>query len=145
MSEGAVQERRDHVARSMLPWRSDALTECGRPTSDVAQVITLDELDDRIMRNGEERTVFTVCMTCWQTSSLAARWETNPVGMIAREAVRAGIGHREPSSQPEACRFANELRAIAALIDAHRDEFDRYFAGFESTASFTDRLRQSRR
>ena len=109
------------------------------PTSDVESVITLDELDDRIMRHGAERVVFTVCMGCWQTARIAARWETNPVGVIAREAVRAGIGNRYPSSQPEAARFINELRAIAATIDAHRDEFERHLAGLKWTVSITDR------
>jgi hypothetical protein len=142
MSGVPVQEWRDHVTRSMLPWRSEALTECGCATSDVANVITLNELDDRIMRYREERTCRTVCTRCWQTSNISPRWETNHVGVIAREAVRSGIGDRHPSSQPEAVRFGNELRAIAALIDAHRGEFDSYLAGLESTVSITDRGRR---
>jgi hypothetical protein len=70
------------------------------------------------------------------------RWDTNPVRVIAREAVRAGLGDRQPSNQPEASRFGNELRAIAALIDAHRDEFDGYVAGLEATVSITNHRRR---
>jgi hypothetical protein len=141
MRDEPVHERRDHVARSMLPWRSDALTECGRATSDVANVITLDQLDARIRRDGTERAVLTVCMKCWQTGTIAARWDSNAVGVIAREAVRAGIGDREPSSRPEARRFRNELHAIAALVTAHRDEFDAFLAALESTVSMSDHRR----
>jgi hypothetical protein len=151
MNHEPIQERRDHVVRSMLPWRLEPLTECGCRISDVENVIALDELDDRIERDGLEPTASTVCVMCWQTSRQSARWETNPIGVIAREAVRAGLGgsvradlgSREPSSRPEACRFGNELRAIAALIDAHRDEFDDYLAGLESTVNIRGGRRES--
>jgi len=99
----------------MLPWRSDTFTECGRRTSGVTNVITSDELDDRIRRRGQQEAALTVCSTCSQNRS-PARWDTNPVRVIAREAVRAGLGDREPSTRPEASQFGNELRAIAALI-----------------------------
>jgi hypothetical protein len=87
MNHEPVQERRDHVVRSMLPWRLDPLTECGCQISDVENVIALDELDDRIERDGLQPTASTVCVMCWQTSRQPARWETNPIGVIAREAV----------------------------------------------------------
>lgn len=129
----------------MLPWRTDALTECGRRASDVTNVITLDDLDDRIRCHGHERSASTVCMTCWETSRTAARWETNPVHVIAREAVRAGLGDREPCAEPQAARFGNELRAIAALVDAHRDEFNDCLAALELTASITEHRRRTPR
>jgi hypothetical protein len=109
----AVEEgqERDHVARPTLPWRTDRHTQCDRAADDVASVISVDELEARIQRDGHERTVETTCRTCWDTSRDAARWETNPIGVVAREAVRASIGSRDPSSRPEAVRFAGELRA----------------------------------
>jgi len=95
-------QERDHVARPTLPWRTDRHTQCGRTADDGSSVISVNDLQARIQRDGHERTVETICTTCWDTSRDAARWESNPIGVVAREAVRAGIGSREPSSRPEA-------------------------------------------
>lgn len=138
-------QERDHVARPTLPWRTDRHTQCGRDADDVDSVISVEELEARIERDGHERSLDTTCRTCWETSRDAARWETNPIGVVAREAVRAGIGSREPSSRPEAVRFAWELRATAALIEAHRSEFDGYLAALQSTVSITEHRRKARR
>ena len=138
-------QERDHVARPTLPWRTDRHTQCGRTAGDGSSVISVNDLQARIQRDGHERTVETICTTCWDTSRDAARWESNPIGVVAREAVRAGIGSREPSSRPEAVRFAGVLRAIAALIEAHRGDFDGYLAAHESTISITEHRRKARR
>lgn len=137
----ATDGPRDHVLRAPLPWRTDHLTECGRRSDDVATCITLDDLTARIKKHGKQRTAFTVCITCWNTSANAAQWETNPVGVIWREAQRAGIGSTNPSIRPEAVRLTHELRAIAALIAAHPEEFSDYLTGLRETTSLADHRR----
>ncbi|WP_102144322.1 hypothetical protein [Mycobacterium hubeiense] len=136
----------DHIVRSGLPWRAERLTECGRSANDVASTITLDELKARIEQHGKRRTAFTVCITCWTTAAHAAQWEVNPIGVIGREAQRCGCNFVvDRSHKPEAQRFTAELHAIAALIEAHRDEFDGYITGLAETASLTERRRSKRR
>lgn len=142
-SDEPVPDARAHVARSMLPWRSDLLTECGRRTLDVTNIINSEELEDRIARRGQQQAASTVCPKCWENRS-PADWDTNPVRVIAREAVRAGLGDQEPSTGPEASQFINELHAIAALIDAHRNEFDSYVAALGRTVSITRQQRRRR-
>lgn len=136
-------EPRDHIVRSGLPWRAEQITECGRPTSDVASMITLDQLTARIREHGKQRTAFTVCMTCWNAAGHAARWEANPVGVIGREAQRCGFVV-DRSSRPEAQQFAAELRAIAALIEAHRAEFDGYILGLAETSDLAAARKRKR-
>jgi hypothetical protein len=125
----------DHVRRPDLPWRAATRTECGKPIADVKQIIDRDELLARLQSHGKARTSMTVCMTCWQT---AARWETfeqDPVAAMAREVYG---GRRDP-------QFAMDLRALAALAVAHRDEFDEYVAGLATTASLAARRAQRAR
>lgn len=79
MAEQFMQERRDHVARDVVPWRPYArYTECGRLAVDVASVITPDDLHERIRIHGQQRTAFTVCMTCWTTARHTSRWAHKP-------------------------------------------------------------------
>ena len=133
-------EECDHVARPNVPWRTDRFTQCGQHIDDVASVLSLADLESRIQRDGHAQTVITMCRTCWDSRD-TARWESNPVGVVAREAVRVGIGSREPSTRPEARRFNDELRAIAALIEAHRSEFDAYLNELDASTHLTDRRR----
>lgn len=130
----------DHLLRASLPWRADRLTECGRPADTVASVITADELAARVRRDGKRRTAFTVCMTCADRAGYATTWEEHPIGVLYRELHRVGA-HR-PTGAPPNPDFETttaELRAIAALVAAHRDEFDAYLAGLRTTVSLTDR------
>ncbi len=141
-----MTERRDHVIRATLPWRSEQLTECGRALDDVATFITRDELIARVKTDGKTRTAFTVCITCWNTASDRRNetWETEPIAVIGREAERCGMGRVYAAQTPERERLTTELRAIAALVAAHRDEFDEFIAGVAHTASL-DAARRDRR
>lgn len=124
----------DHVRRPDLPWRPATLTECGKPAADVKQVISRDELIARLRSFGKARTSLTTCMTCWQT---AARWKSfaeDPVDAMRREVY---------GSRGDAL-LAADLRALAALAQAHRDEFEAYVNGLAETASLAAR-RQARR
>jgi hypothetical protein len=126
----------DHVRRPDLPWRTSERTECGRPINDVAKWIDRDALLARIKKLGKQRTGLVTCMTCWQTS---ARWKTfaeDPVDALYRE-VYGG-------SPADSHVLRAELRAIAALVDKYRNEFDDYLTGLDQTVNLADRRRRAR-
>jgi hypothetical protein len=130
----STDEPRDHVIRAKLPWRTYELTECGRPVADVASVITIDQLKWRIKDHGKQRTAFTVCMTCWTASNAwPGAFDTDPAGVLLREYRRQGTR-----------AVANEVRAIAALIEAHSREFDALMTGLDGAADFAARRARRR-
>jgi hypothetical protein len=124
--------RVDHVQRAKLPWRDVDLTECGLPVED-HPVITRDTFAARIREWGKERTRYTVCMTCATTAPHYSAWETDPVSVMKREAERCGWYPRAQDVGRDL--FTRELRAMAALIEAHREEFDGYVQGLAETSS----------
>lgn len=136
----------DHVIRAALPWRTGELTECGRELADVASAITNEQLLARIKEHGKQRTAFTVCITCWNTASSNRHdtWEVDPIGVIGREADRCGMYRIYVSQSPERDQLTAELRAIEALIAAHRDEFDQYIAGLAESVDL-DAARRARK
>jgi hypothetical protein len=110
-----------HIERSGLPWRAEQLTECGldaprHPTW------TREEVVARYKEWGAQRLSLHVCMTCWSTFARHATWEDDPASCIVRHATPMTLRWGVPSEDKR--RFADELRAIAALIAAHREEFD---------------------
>ncbi|SIH23813.1 Uncharacterised protein [Mycobacteroides abscessus subsp. abscessus] len=136
----------DHVIRAVLPWRTGELTECGRELADVAAAITIEQLIARIKEHGKQRTAFTVCITCWTTahSHRHDTWELDPIGVMGREAERCGMYRVHVSQTPERDQLTAELRAIEALIAAHRDEFDQYIAGLGESIDL-DAARRARK
>lgn len=133
----------DHVARPPLPWRSadQALTECGQRAADTS-VIDLDELAARWRRLGQQRASLTVCMTCFNRVSWAGRtvhqdsWDERPERLLAREIDRVGRSRSDAGhADREALRL--ELRALAMLADAHRDEFDAAVAGMRDATDLS--------
>ncbi|MCP2256290.1 hypothetical protein LY13_005080 [Prauserella aidingensis] len=127
----------DHVLRPPLPWRQDRMSECGR--AEPQQAITREEFVQRVRQHGQKRAAMTTCMTCWETTERWPSWETDPVGAIAREFY--GRHGRARDSD----RLRDELRAIAALVEEHRDEFDGYLTGLAQTSSLDQHRRQRRR
>jgi hypothetical protein len=128
---------RDHIIRADLPWRKAALTECGRKISSVEGWTTMADIADRVRRLGKQRTAFTVCMTCYSTGWNYQTWEQDPIDVIRRHATRYG---RDNDNE----LLRAELRAIAALIEAHRDEFDGYIEGLAETIDLASRRRRAR-
>lgn len=103
----------EHVLRPLLPWRTTMLTECGLPSVG-HPVITRERFIEKVKEQGKQRSAMTTCMTCWDTAMRHPSWQQDPVLCISREVQwnrRDGL-------------FKRELRAIAALIVRHRDEFD---------------------
>lgn len=140
-----TDEPLDHIERGSLPWRSDRLTECGRPTNDIGgKLLSVEDVKVRINKLGKQRTAFTVCMTCLDRVRYNARWETDPVGVMHRETVRNTWAGRGKTSNADTGRMANELRAIATLIVAHRDEFDQLCTGIADTPNLAERRAQKR-
>jgi hypothetical protein len=141
-------EPRDHVIRDSLPWRTDELTECGRAVSDVASIITKEQLVWRLKQYGQQRTAFTVCMTCFSAARDSARWETNPTGMLSRDMRRGRMmTYRDYDRTSNTYgvvkvdRLSAELHAIAGLIEAHREEFDERVEASKQAALFAARRR----
>lgn len=115
----------DHVRRADLPWRVADLTECGRRVTDVAQLITRDELAARLARHGRKRSAMLTCMTCFETAGRYRAFAVDPVDALRREV--------NDYRQDE--RLTAELRALAALVQAHREEFDGFVTGLGETVS----------
>jgi hypothetical protein len=128
-----TEQTRPHVLRPDLPWRRQQLTECGRPINDVTKVIDRGELTRMIRIDGIQRTSYGVCMTCLETAQRWPTWAADPVAAMSRE-----VG---PSRQNPV--VLAELRAIAALVEAHREEFDDYLSGLDQTVSL-DRARSDK-
>ena len=145
----------EHVQRPQPPWRAARLlTECGRPT-DGMTVISREQLITKVKRQGQKRAAFTTCMVCWDKCRTNHAWDVDPVGCLMREAARyEWISRRvaygnydagDPGEKaPSAVRFRNELLAIAALIEAHQDEFDDLCEGLAATGDLTARRRARR-
>lgn len=115
-----MKEPVDHILRPTLPWRRDgAITECGYDASQV-KAVTREQFQTRLKDLGRQRTSMITCMTCWQTSERWAAWDADPRKAIGRE-VEWECGYRRPDRGE---RLKDELMAVAALIEAHRDEFD---------------------
>lgn len=126
-----------HIARPMLPWRTDEpLTEC-RLDARSYPTWTREEARREAARLGKTRFYMVACVTCIQTSERYQTWDENPSSAMAREVERHshryGIG---PDPQ-----INLELRAIALLIESHRDEFDTLVGDLRSTVSLADARR----
>lgn len=129
----------EHVERCLLPWQTERLTECGRPVAEFAVVLTREQAIRKFREQGEQRAALTTCMTCLNRGRYQpARWEDNPAAVMARACERVGWSPREDHPMNV------ELRAIAALVRAHRAEFDGYVAGLAGTVSL-DGARRARR
>lgn len=122
-----MSEPLSHIQRTPLPWRESALTECGRPIAEMALVITVDEARRRAAEMGKQRFSLFHCMTCTHTVGSWPSWESDPLGRLSRE------------SRGDLDLVTKELRAIAALIEAHRDEFDAFVEGLDQTVNLSDR------
>lgn len=129
----------DHVLRTPLPWRTadQALTECGRLGDGTA--LTYDAIVAKIKREGQKRAALTTCMTCWDRCRYRPVLDDRLVDVVAREIDRC----RRARDRDQIARLSRELTAIAALIEAHRDEFDTAVSGLAETVTL-DAARRER-
>lgn len=130
-----------HIRRTDLPWREATKTRCGRLVAELAadRVIPLDEARAKVKRLGKQRAAMFLCMTCCNHIDDWPEWDADPVTRMEREC--AGGRWRKRDSDLELVE--RELRAIAMLVLAHRDEFDAAVNGLGEVESLTD-IRASR-
>lgn len=118
-----MKEPVDHILRSSLPWRpaGSAITECGYDASKV-KALTRAEFFHRLKDYGPQRTAVLTCMTCSDTARRWKTWDEDPRLALSREIEwERGAGYRERDGRGQ--RLKDELVAVAALIEAHCDEF----------------------
>lgn len=135
--------RVDHIQRPPLPWRAAELTECGKPLHD-RPWITRAAWIAKVRREGQQRSQLTTCITCWQTARRHPPWDENPVAALAREAQQFQYT-RWSGETPRSVSFRDELLAIAALVDAHPDEFEALIAGLADAPRLADARAARRR
>lgn len=122
-----------HIARPSVPWRPDGeRTECGKPSSEFASVVSAQEAEALVRKHGKTRAMFLLCVTCVQTASRHAAWgprsiegyswDSDPIEVLARYIERAR--YRDDGDQVRV-----ELRAVGMLVEAHIGEFDGLVAG----------------
>lgn len=129
-----------HILRPRLPWRSVEFTECGHPGTNFAEgrCLTFLEAAAAFRRLGKQRAAMVMCMTCVGRVSYGAHTGESLEDLVARES--NGMG-----SEFKRDLWHRELAALAALVVAHRDEFDGMVAGLEDVtgiAGARERRRQ---
>lgn len=130
-----MKEPVDHILRPQLPWRTDAgITECGYDASKV-KVLTRTEYFERRKDLGQQRSAMLTCMTCSNTAARWAAWEDDPRTAIGREIDWETAWRRTDRGE----LLRDELLAIAALIEAHREEFDAHVAQTQQRRSWNER------
>ena len=125
----------EHILRAEPAWRRvSQRTECGLLVAKTERVLSRADAVAKLKRLGQERFAMTTCMTCTSRAhygrSLAEDWAHRPTAIIARECVGSGFDGDS--------LLHRELRAITALIEAHRDEFDGYLAGLAEAVSLNE-------
>jgi len=90
--------------------------------------MTRAEFEARVKDMGKQRAAMFTCMTCADTARRWGSWEDDPRLAVAREAEweRGSAYWRARDDRGQ--RLKDELIAIAALIEAHRQEFDAIMA-----------------
>jgi hypothetical protein len=121
------------VARARLPWSTrTGLTECGRKVVDVAAVISVEKFATKLAAQGKTRAAMTTCMTCWSRLQYrAGSWEKYPIEITRRDLER----------YDEKERITVELRALEALVEAHRQEYEDLVTGLQDTTDLAERRR----
>lgn len=106
----------EHVRRPRLPWRAEEYTrtECGLLLTAAGRVLSREDFIEKVKRLGQQRAAMTTCMTCFNTAQSHPTWETNPVACLGRE-----VEHWRQKNEI----FRRELRALAALVARHPEEF----------------------
>jgi hypothetical protein len=79
------------------------------------------------------------CMTCADTASRWATWDNEPRQALQREIEWEGHGRYRWGRNERGTRLRDELLAIAALIEAHREEFDAHIAATEERRAWLEK------
>lgn len=145
-----MKEPVDHIVRAILPWREaeKGLTECGLAAASFP-TIARETYFARRREMGAQRAALFTCMTCAGVVCHYAPWDDDPVSAISREAPNywSGYdhdGYTRRSPDPKHEGFRRELRAIAALIESHRQEFDAHVAGLGAVSELDEARRKKK-
>lgn len=136
----------DHIERSVPPWQRDRFTECGRFVRDVVSIKTADEIRAKVAKVGKQRAAFSTCMTCAERWRSHDGWEANPIAVVHRSTERGQWssyfvrGEKDARSE----RVREELRAVALLVERHREEYDKALEDMKGTSSLAQ-ARQAKR
>lgn len=129
-----------HIERSPLPWRPERATECGLDATR-HPTWTREEAVAKAKELGTQRFSLFVCMTCMQTAERHYGWDADPAACLVRHAQPMTLKYgRDPDGEKR--RFADELRAIAALVAAHREEFDELVRGYAEVVDLKEARRE---
>ena len=137
-----MKEPVDHILRPRLPWRSLSeapITECGYDATKV-KTVTRAEFFQRIKDLGKQRTAMLTCMTCSDTARRWGTWDDDPRRALHREIEWEGRNSYWGSGRDDrGQRLKDELLAISALIEAHREEFDAHVMATEQRREWLER------
>lgn len=138
-----MKEPVDHILRPSLPWRhgEGAITECGYDASKV-KTLTRDEFLQRLKELGQQRTALLTCMTCSDTARRWGAWSDDPRLAMSREIEWERGGRYSYPRNDRGERLKDELLAIEALIEAHREEFDGIIAAAVARREWNERKRE---
>ena len=126
----------DHILRPQLPWRQGGdITECGYNAEKVP-TLTREAYFARVKELGQQRAAMLTCMTCAQTAGRWSTWEDDPRQAMQREVEWEWQGRWY---KDRGTRLRDELLALAALAEAHRDEFDAHVAAAEERRAWLER------
>lgn len=140
----AVDGPLDHLERVLPPWHTGpALTECGRPLSDVQSITTRDALKAKFAAQGKKRASFSTCMTCADLFGRAGTWEKRPEDVVERW-VRGAAVRRHGQPTDEGARRQRELLALGMLVEEHREEFERLIEALGQTEDLDAARRRAR-
>lgn len=136
-----MKEPVDHILRPQLPWRTDGgITECGYNAEKIS-TLTREAWFARVKELGLQRSAMLTCMTCSQTAGRWVPWEVDPRSAVHREIEWEGYrnGYYHSHRDKRGFRLHDELLAIAALIERHRDEFDAHVLATEQRRDWLEK------
>lgn len=129
-----------HIVIPRIPWRTVDRTYCGRDPQEFKKIASLADAQRRWKEVGAKRAAYEFCVTCVETANRHQPWDQNPVAAVHYAYNKFGEWSRESPERDVA--FA-ELRALAALVEAHREEFEQAVADLGGVVSL-DALRVKR-
>ena len=124
-----MDEPLEHIVRPGPPWATTKpKTECGRLLNDVAAWIGYETLVAKVKKQGKTRAAMTTCMTCWTVLHYKPRsWSEDPSQIMA--------GHITKAIRADIPIINRELLALAALVQAHHDEYVHLVRGLEDVGT----------
>jgi hypothetical protein len=131
--ESGIMPDKTHLLVPAPPWRTGwpGVTGCGHRADQVAGPLLGP---DEFMARRAARPPPAMCDVCaraaWRWQSVRWTWERNPVAVIAEDC-------GWPNRTGRRAQLAAELRAIAALVAAHPEEFAEALEGEQIMAWMT--------